>query len=179
MKISYEIKIKFGDLLDAQAGYLVNPSNTAMLLGSGVSMAFKRRCGSKLEEYMQEQLKIKDIKQGDVVKTASNHINFPFVLHAAVMNYTDKSKPKAPSLNTIVEILNNLQEIVLQDQNKHIKIALPLMGCGAGGLDKREVISEYKCFFKQNLDAEKECEVEIYGFSESDFRLLKEIMKKS
>lgn len=53
------------------------------------------------------------------------------------------------------------------------------MGCGVGGLDKREVISEYKRFFKQNLDAEKECEVEIYGFNESDFKLLKEIMTKS
>jgi len=150
-----------------------------MLLGSGVSMAFKRRCGSKLEEYMQEQLKIKDIKQGGVVKTASNHANFPFVLHAAIMNYTDRSKPKKPSLDTITQILNNLQEIILQDQSKYIKIALPLMGCGAGGLDKREVIYEYKRFFKQNLDAEKECEVEIYGFNESDFELLKEILIKS
>ena len=179
MKISYEIKVKLGDLLDARADYLVNPSNTTMLLGSGVSMAFKRRCGSKLEEHMQEQLKIKDIKQGDVVKTASNHINFPFVLHAVVMNYTDRSKPKTPNLKTIVEILNNIQEIILQDQSKHIKMALPLMGCGVGRLDQREVIYEYKRFFKQNLDAEKECEVEIYGFNESDFELLKEILIKS
>ena len=65
--------------MDAQADYLINPSNTAMLLGSGVSMAFKRRCGEVLEKYMQEQLKIKEIRQGDVVKTASNHANFPFV----------------------------------------------------------------------------------------------------
>lgn len=108
MKISYEIKIKFGDLLGAQTDYLINPSNTAMLLGSGVSMAFKRHCGEALEEYMQEQLKIREIRQGDVVKTASNHANFPFVLHAAIMNYADRSKPKKPSLDTITRILNNL-----------------------------------------------------------------------
>ncbi|VYS95528.1 RNase III inhibitor [Campylobacter ureolyticus] len=43
--ISYEISIKRGDLLDEKADILVNPSNTLMLLGSGVSRAFFCRCG--------------------------------------------------------------------------------------------------------------------------------------
>ena len=71
--ISYKLFAKQGDLLTAKADFAVNPSNTAMLLGSGVSMAFKRSCGVILEKYMQDALKNRGvINQGNVIKTASN-----------------------------------------------------------------------------------------------------------
>lgn len=44
---------------------------------------------------MQDALKrCGAISQGDVIKTASNYENFPYVLHATVMNYTKKINPK-------------------------------------------------------------------------------------
>lgn len=139
---------KQGDLLTAKVNFAVNPSNTAMLLGSGVSMAFKRSCGVILEKYMQDALKrCGAISQGDVIKTASNYENFPHVLHAAVMNYTEKNKPKVPTIQTIREILQNLQQILLLEQEDNLSLALPLIGCGIGGLGKSEVILEYKNFF--------------------------------
>ena len=93
--ISYKLFAKQGDLLTAKVDFAVNPSNTAMLLGSGVQMAFKQICGVILEKYMQDALKNRGvINQGDVIKTASNYKNFPYVLHAAVMNYTEKINPK-------------------------------------------------------------------------------------
>lgn len=48
--ISYKLFAK-------QGNFAVNPSNTAMLLGSGVSMAFKRKYRILLEKYMQDALK--------------------------------------------------------------------------------------------------------------------------
>ena len=146
--ISYKLFAKQGDLLTAKVNFAVNPSNTAMLLGSGVSIAFKRSCGVILEKYMQDALKrCGAISQGDVIKTASNYENFPHVLHAAVMNYTEKNKPKVPTIQTIREILQNLQQILLLEQKDNLSLALPLIGCGIGGLEKSEVVLEYKNFF--------------------------------
>jgi hypothetical protein len=48
--ISYKLFAK-------QGNFAVNPSNTAMLLGSSVSMAFKRKYRILLEKYMQDALK--------------------------------------------------------------------------------------------------------------------------
>jgi len=76
-------------------------------------MAFKQICGVILEKYMQDALKNRGvINQGYVIKTASNYKNFPYVLHAAVMNYTEKNKPKVPTIQTIKEILQNLQPMI-------------------------------------------------------------------
>lgn len=174
--ISYKLFAKQGDLLTAKADFAVNPSNTAMLLGSGVSMAFKRKCGILLEKYMQDALKrCGAISQGDVIKTASNYDNFPHVLHAAVMNYTKKNKPKVPTIQTIKEILQNLQQILLLEQEDNLTLAIPLIGCGIGGLEKSEVILEYKNFFLYQEKADKKCDVMVYGYNQSDFELIEKI----
>jgi appr-1-p processing enzyme family protein len=174
--ISYKLFAKQGDLLTAKADFAVNPSNTAMLLGSGVSMAFKRKCGILLEKYMQDALKrCGAISQGDVIKTASNYDNFPHVLHAAVMNYTEKNKPKVPTIQTIKEILQNLQQILLLEQEDNLTLAIPLIGCGIGGLEKSEVILEYKNFFLYQEKADKKCDVMVYGYNQSDFELIEKI----
>ena len=176
--ISYKLFAKQGDLLTAKADFAVNPSNTAMLLGSGVSMAFKRSCGVILEKYMQDALKNRGvINQGDVIKTASNYKNFPYVLHAAVMNYTEKNKPKVPTIQTIKEILQNLQQILLLEQEDNLTLALPLIGCGIGGLEKSEVVLEYKNFFLCQKNADKKCDVMVYGYNQSDFELIEKNLK--
>ena len=55
--VSYKLFAKQGDLLTAKVNFAVNPSNTAMLLGSGVSMAFKRSCGVMLEKIYARRTK--------------------------------------------------------------------------------------------------------------------------
>ena len=51
--MSYQISIKQGNLLDEEnATFIVNASNTRLILGSGVSMAFKRHCGIELQKVM-------------------------------------------------------------------------------------------------------------------------------
>ena len=176
--ISYKLFAKQGDLLTAKADFAVNPSNTAMLLGSGVSMAFKRSCGVILEKYMQDALKNRGvINQGNVIKTASNDKNFSYVLHAAVMNYTEKNKPKVPTIQTIKEILQNLQQILLLEQEDNLTLALPLIGCGIGGLEKSEVVLEYKNFFLCQKNADKKCDVMVYGYNQSDFELIEKNLK--
>ena len=141
-------------------------------------MAFKRSCGVILEKYMQDALKNRGvINQGNVIKTASNYKNSPYVLHAAVMNYTEKNKSKVPTIQTIKEILQNLQQILLLEQEDNLTLALPLIGCGIGGLEKSEVVLEYKNFFLCQKNADKKCDVMVYGYNQSDFELIEKILK--
>ena len=177
----YKITIKQGNLLSEKADFIVNASNTRLILGSGVSMAFKRHCGVQLQRELDDILNSIDgeLIQGDVVASSSaNATNFKYALHAAVMNYNKgvKQNEKLPTLNIIQKSLQNIQNYLLWYAKKHsnsMKLALPLMGCGAGGLDKIEVIKLYQEFFSQTIEIE--CEVVIYGYSNEDYQLITKI----
>ena len=178
--MNYEISIKLGNLLlEKDATFIVNTSNTTMILGSGVSMAFKRHCGLKLQDAMNTQLKHRgNINQGDVVKTLSYATNFKYALHCAVMDYNTNAKSKSPTLNTIKDILNNIDmelENYFQYFDEKVKIVLPLLGCGVGGLDKKDVIDIYKSHFSKDINFE--CEVVIYGYDNEDFEMIQNIME--
>lgn len=103
--MAYELQQVTGNIVKFEADFIVNASNTKLILGSGVSMAFKRHCGIELQHEMDEvRVKLKSIKQGDVVATSSGMAsNFKYTLHAAVMNYAMgvNQKGKKPLLKTI------------------------------------------------------------------------------
>jgi len=167
----YKIRIKQGSIFDEkQADFIVNPSNTDLFLGSGVSAAFKKTCGAELQNEMK---KFAPVKQGSVVITSCpNNPNFKYALHAAVMDY---SKPNpSPTYDTVKTVLKNI-ETVIKPHNP-CKIVLPLIGTGVGGLEKEEVIKIYKEFFSRNVDFE--CEIVIYGHKQEDFNLLLKHIKR-
>lgn len=182
-KVNYHFSIVLGDIITAKADYIVNASNTAMRLGSGVSGALKRVCGSELERAMQEalnkRLNLGSLTQGEVLKTASFGLEAGAILHAAVMNYTDKSAPKAPSLDTIRQILKNIQKLILADiaskskasksPSEGISLALPLLGCGVGGLKASEVAGVMREFFTPNKTHKIPCHAQLFCFSKRDF----------
>ena len=179
----YTIRIRQGNLMEEpDATFIVNASNTKLLLGSGVSMAFKRHCGWELQHEMDA---IRDargdtIRPSEVVQTSSGRAtNFRYALHAAIMNYHLRMRDPArnPTLETIENTLKNIEAIVLSyrpQENETIKLVLPLMGCGVGGLDKADVIGLYREFFSRKIDVA--CTVVIYGYSGEDYALLKEII---
>ena len=82
-----------------------------------------------------------------------------------------------PSLQDIENALKNieayLQRYAQEKQSEGIKLVLPLMGCGVGGLSKPDVIGLYKKIFSREVMFE--CEVVIYGHSREDFELIKTI----
>jgi len=176
--MGYKIVVKQGNIVEEKADFIVNASNTKLMLGSGVSMAFKRACGIELQKELDEILKkYKHLEQGDVVISSSGKAdNFTYTLHAAIMNYNDgvKHHQKKPTISTIYKAIENIENILIRFK-KSVKVAIPLMGCGIGGLDKQEVIKVYKEFFKR--DIKEEITVAIYGFSEDDYKLIKKILK--
>ena len=175
----YICTAKQGNLLtEEDATFIVNASNTQLILGSGVSMAFCRHCGHELQDEMTHKLEElgEPLKQGDVVATLSGQAkNFKFALHAAIMNYNQgrRGNDKLPTLDVIQKSLENIEaylEWYAQKSSQPMKLVLPLMGCGVGGLDKQDVIELYRKFFDK--DVSFTCEVVIYGYSEEDFELL-------
>lgn len=184
--MSYKITIKQGNIVEEpNAGFIVNASNTKLLLGSGVSMAFKRHCGAELQNEMTRLLHSKQcvIKQGKVCATLVKNIpNFRVVLHAIVMNYNNgaNKNSKAPTLKTIQSILENLESYLYDYYNfypekEKRKLVLPLLGCGVGGLNKSDVINIYKHFFNRTVDID--CEVVIYGYTKADYELILKLIE--
>ena len=179
----YSIVVKQGDLLNEEADFIVNASNTKLILGSGVSMAFKRHCGIELQNEMNSVLNSIDsgLLQGDVVATSSGGAhNFKYSLHVTVMNYNQgiKSNEKNPTIEIIEKALQNIENYLLwyaKNKSNTMKIVLPLIGCGVGGLDKADVIELYKNFFTRQVDIN--CEVVIYGYSIEDYQQISKILK--
>ena len=164
----YKITIKQGNVFDEkEADFIVNPSNTDLFLGSGVSAAFRRACGNELQTEMKKHA---PIKQGEVIVTGCpKNPNFKYALHTAVMDYS-KQNP-SPTYETIKTILRNIEKLI--KPHAPCKMILPLMGTGVGGLDKEKVIRIYKEFFSRDVDFE--CEIFIYGYRQDDYKLIKKI----
>jgi len=178
--MGYKITIKQGNLLECEADIIVNASNTKLLLGSGVSMAFKRHCDKALQEAMSNVLKdAKELHQGDVVATKSYAKNFQIALHVAMMNYNKgvKGLQKMPTLKTIETALKNIEQFLkaYAKNNQKVKIALPLLGCGIGALQKEDVIRCYKNFFRR--DVAFDCEVILVGYRDEDYNIIYNIFR--
>ena len=181
--MAYKLSVKQGNLLsEEEATFIVNASNTKLILGSGVSMAFKRHCVHELQQEMLKSLENIEgrLNKGDVVATSSGKAtNFIYALHVAIMDYNSgvKYDEKLPTLHIIQLALQNIENYIKwywNEKKKPIKLVLPLMGCGVGGLSKVDVIKLYSDFFNRNI--ETECNVVIYGYDRSDYELIKSKM---
>ncbi len=181
--MSYACAIKQGNLLDEEnVTFIINASNTTLQLGSGVSAAFKEKCGVTLQQEMLNKLKSLDqkLQKGDVIATSSGEAsNFKYALHAAVMDYNQgtQRKDRLPNMEDIKTILINTEPYLQWYSDHHpeemITLALPLMGCGVGGLSKQKVLECYRDFFQK--DVPFDCQVIIYGYSDEDYKLAKEM----
>jgi len=147
-------------------------------------MAFRQHC-VELQNILNKKLEELDsIDQGDVILTESCSNTFKYALHAAVMDYSDNRKYNTtgiPTIKIIEKILYNIEKIIKQfyfeNDKEKIKISIPLMGCGVGGLNKEEVINTYKSFFYRDIKIN--CEVVIYGYDTNDFQLINKIFNNN
>ena len=179
----YIIQIRQGNLLDIpNADFIVNASNNKLILGSGVSMAFKKHCGMELQEEMQKRLDEIEITlhQGDVVATSSASAkNFKYALHAVVIDYNKGiyAADKFPTIKTIFDILKNIEKYLMvywEQHNEKIKLVLPLLGCGIGRLKKEDVVEVYKKFFTRDIAID--CEIIVYEYNKNDYKSIKNVL---
>jgi O-acetyl-ADP-ribose deacetylase (regulator of RNase III) len=176
MKIQYELSVKQGNVVEENADFIVNASNTTLRLGSGVSMCFAKHCGKSLQAEMTQlfnQLSESDqlLHKGDVVVTGPGEAtNFKHAVHVATIDYNrgvHRTKTR-PTLPDIEQALEHIESVLIEYSTKHqisqVRIATPLLGCGVGGLDKDEVMKCYLDFCNQNQDlaCDVKCEFIVY-----------------
>jgi len=172
--MGYSISVKQGDMFQEQnVTFMVNASNSRLLLGSGVSRAFRLNCGTSLQTQMfQELQKHKNLQQGDVVKTScAKAKNCLYALHGVVIDGKNILE-----LQHIEQILYNIekevQNYIKNNPLEKVKVVLPLLGCGVGGLNVSDVVGLYKNFFSRRVTFE--CEVVVYGYKTTEYNLLLE-----
>jgi len=137
-------ELKLSDIKKERGEYVVNPSNTVLSLGSGVSGVLKIMC-PELQNVMWEYLNRNGfLNPGDVAVTPYPCNEFDYAIHAAVMDYRDNALKIEPDFKRIEMICKKIA-FLLKDEE--VKVITPLLGTGVGGLDKEKVYKIMKKYF--------------------------------
>ena len=127
------IKFTQGNLLDAEVEAVVNTVNTVGVMGKGIALMFKEAFPENLKEYVAA-CKREDVKVGLMFVTERRQLMGP----KWIINFPTKKHWRHPTkMEWITEGLQDLRRFV---EEKNIRsLAVPPLGCGAGGLDWNDV----------------------------------------
>ena len=162
------LKFTSGNMFDIPADIRINTVNCVGVMGIGVALEFKKRFPKMFKAYKRE-CENKNIKPGKPHVWRDCYgfghitiINFPTKIHwrnLSKYRYIEKG------LIWLAKFLKDYEDY------GEVKVTLPALGCGHGGLDWNKV----KLLIKKYLG---ELEVIIYVFEPSDSRNLRNIHKK-
>ena len=150
-------KVIYGDILKSNAQVLVNPVNCVGVMGAGLAKQFKEKYPNMYLDYREEcklnRLNIGQLSLWECPEQEKLIVNFPTKYH-----WKDVS-----SIESIRKGFNALIEVIkLLIQYRNIKsIAIPMLGCGLGGLNEVHFWNVYFHDFRENLINE-DIEILIY-----------------
>ncbi len=115
-----------GDITDIAIDAIVNPANSALVLGSGVASAVRRKGGPSIQE---ECNAIGHCDVGSAVITGGGNLKAKKVIHAVgpIMGSGDEDKKLADATNSALELAN---------QNSIRSLAFPAISTGVFGFPK-------------------------------------------
>jgi len=117
-----KIELMKGDITRLEVDAIVNPANSKLVMGGGVSAALHAIGGEEIEK---EAVKKAPIGLGEAMVTNAGKLRAKFVIHAATMHLGGTSNEKIISECTT----NSLKRA---DRLELRTIALPALGCGIG-----------------------------------------------
>lgn len=127
---THNLIITQGDitLLPLKDGALVNPSNTGLILGSGVSGAIARRGGPYMQQTLhmaRSMLRNNRLEPGKAVDTEPGQLNCKRLIHVSIVG--------AKKIND--RLISNavLNAYDLADDIELSQLAFPAVGCGVAG----------------------------------------------
>lgn len=129
--INTEIEIVLGDItqLKEQVDAIVNPANTELKMGGGLSKIIRLKSGQQIQKECE---KLAPIKPGDAVLTNAGKLKCcKYVIHAATMAMDFKTNEEYIRLAT----RNSLR---ISEEYKISSIAIPALGCGTGKFPYKE-----------------------------------------
>jgi len=128
-KLSYSKKSPI-ELLE-KGVVIVNPVNTDGFMGKGLALEIKARFPKTNEIYVGK-CNQGIFKPGDILFTREKGV--------IIANLATKGSYKNPSkIEYIEKGLSNLKKFLDKPENKDIKVIMPKIGCGLGGLNWNEV----------------------------------------
>ena len=145
------------DIFTSTAHYLVNPINTKGVVGKGLALEMKKQFPLNFKHY-HSFCSSSSPKGSDLIF----HYPEDITKERSIINFCTKEDWKKPSkLEWIKKGMSNLieklSEMYPDGQYPSPLLALPMLGCGEGGLDQDSVLR----VFKQSLEGCK-YDVEIY-----------------
>jgi putative DNA methylase len=153
------IKIIKGNIFETAADIRINTVNCVGVMGAGVALAFKNKYPEMFRDYQ------KDCKTGKI-KPGQLHI-WKNLLEDWIINFPTKRHWREPSRYEDIEAgLKALRDYLIEQSKEHknLRIALPALGCGHGGLDWKRVSQ----MIRKHLS---DLEAEIFVFEPSASRL--------
>jgi O-acetyl-ADP-ribose deacetylase (regulator of RNase III) len=120
-----------GDLLAADVDALVNPVNTAGVMGKGLALAFRKSFPESFAPY-QRACREKTLFPGRVL-VVPRQAPGKFIIHVPT-----KEHWRSPSR---LDILRAGLPALVEEVERHAigSLAVPALGCGLGGLSWKEV----------------------------------------
>ena len=145
------------DIFTSTAHFIVNPVNTKGIMGKGLALEMKKRFPLNFKFY-HSFCSESSPKGGDLIFYYPESVT----KERPIINFCTKEDWKKPSKLEWVErgitnLVEKLRELYSDGQYPSPLLALPMLGCGEGGLGQDKVLS----VFKQLLEGCK-YDVEIY-----------------
>jgi len=162
-----EVSLKQGSLTDGDETLLVNASNTNLQLGSGVSGAIRKACGTRFQDALDELLEKRGgpLEPGDVIITgAGAHRRARYIAHVAVMDY--RSGVSASSFPSLARLKGGCEKLwaAIDALPEDVSVAMVALGAGTGGLGLTDSV-EVACRTLQIAAPKRATRVTFYGFA--------------
>lgn len=142
-----------GSLFDQKFDIIINTTNCVGIMGKGVALEFKKRYPKMFKEYRKLCLN-KKFTPGDIWVWNKNEDH--------IINFMTKDHWRNPSKYQYIKKGLKLLHEYLKQFNS-IKIAIPALGCGHGGLDWK-IVSK---LITENL---QDLNIEIYIFNPTNLK---------
>jgi O-acetyl-ADP-ribose deacetylase (regulator of RNase III) len=127
------IKLKHGDILQADAEALVNTVNCVGIMGRGIALQFSKAFPGNFDDY-KKACDHKQLHPGMMLVHNLGRLQNP----RYVINFPTKRHWKGKS--KIEDIQSGLKTLIEEVRKRNIRsIAIPPLGCGLGGLDWQQV----------------------------------------
>lgn len=138
--------ITHGDisLLQMKEGAIVNPSNTGLILGSGVSESIARRAGPDFQQKLhtaRTALYANRLDPGRVLDTEPGGLSVKRLLHVSIIGR--KKVDRKLITNAILNVYDRAEELELNS------LAFPALGVGLGKFPLEEFV---ELFFQITLE---------------------------
>ncbi len=126
-----KIHVVKGDItnLDVEVDAIINPANSRLVMGGGLSAVIKEKGGEEIEK---EAVKNAPISVGWCIVTDAGKLPYKYVIHAPTVHEPGDESSIENIRLTILGILK------IADMYSMQKIAVPGLGTGSGKVPKKE-----------------------------------------